>query len=170
MGFHATREHGQRLAHASTPSRRSIGSESTAALEQRRRDTARVEPLEVVGRGDGARRLVAPECRRLALDVASAPAPEVRDGEYWNVAEVRWVGVDGRIDDVHREMLPIDFDPFDVPHDRFVIERNDWAQCRVGRADAAQLGIFKGDLRGHWFIAGDLVRDFAALNQMEMRP
>lgn len=38
------------------------------------------------------------------------------------------------------------------------------------RRDAAKFGIFKGDLRGFWFIAGDLVRDVAALNKMEMLP
>jgi hypothetical protein len=90
--------------------------------------------------------------------------------EYWNAAEARWVRVDAQIDDVHREMLKVDFDPLDVPHDRFVIAGDAWGQCRAGQADASRFGIFKGDLRGPWFIAGDLVRDVAALNKMEMLP
>jgi hypothetical protein len=90
--------------------------------------------------------------------------------EYWNAAEARWVRVDAQIDDVHREMLKIDFDALDVPHDCFVIAGDAWAQCRAGQADASKFGIFKGDLRGLWFIAGDLVRDVAALNKMEMLP
>jgi hypothetical protein len=55
-----------------------------------------------------------------------------------------------------------------VPHDRFVIAGDAWAQCRACEADPAKFGIF--DLRGLWFIAGNLVRDVAALNNMEMLP
>lgn len=65
-------------------------------------------------------------------------------------------------------MLTLDFDPLDVPHDRFLIAGDAWAQCRAGEADAATFGIFVGEQRGLWFIAGDLVRDLAALNKMEM--
>ena len=42
--------------------------------------------------------------------------------------------------------------------------------CRMGEADPAKFGIFKGDLRGLWFIAGNLIRDVAALNKREMLP
>jgi hypothetical protein len=44
------------------------------------------------------------------------------------------------------------------------------AMCRAGEADPSKFGIFVGNLRGLWFIAGDLVRDLAALNKMEMLP
>jgi hypothetical protein len=49
-----------------------------------------------------------------------------------------------------------------------VIAADAWAQCRAGDADPSKFGIFKGDLRGLWFIAGNLVHDVAALNKMEM--
>ena len=90
--------------------------------------------------------------------------------EYWNDAEARWVLVDAQIDDVWRRHLEIDFDPLDVPRDRFVVAADAWTQCRAGEADASKFGIFQGDLRGLWFIAGNLVRDVAALNKMEMLP
>jgi hypothetical protein len=51
-----------------------------------------------------------------------------------------------------------------------VIAGDAWAQCRAGQAGAAKFGICKGDLRGRWFIAGNLVRDVAALNKLEMLP
>ena len=57
-----------------------------------------------------------------------------------------------------------------MPRDRFLIAGDAWAQCRAGEADPAKFGIFKGDMRGLWFIAGNLVRDVAALNKMEMLP
>ena len=88
--------------------------------------------------------------------------------EYWNAAKARWVRVDAQIDAAQRAALTIDFDVLDVPHDRFLIAADAWARCRAGEADASRFGIF--DLRGLWFIAGNLVRDLAALNNMEMLP
>jgi len=41
---------------------------------------------------------------------------------------------------------------------------------RQGRADPARYGIYRGNLRGLWFIAGNLVRDLAALNKVEVLP
>jgi hypothetical protein len=88
--------------------------------------------------------------------------------EYWNAAEAGWIRLEPQSDEVWRKMLKIDFDVFDVPPDRFVIAAVAWARCRAGDADPSRFGIFKGDLRGLWFIAGNLVHDVAALNKMEM--
>jgi len=88
--------------------------------------------------------------------------------EYWSATEARWIRIDAQIDDVQRAELKVDFDTLDVPHDRFVIAGDAWAQCRAGKTDPAKFGIF--DMRGLWFIAGNLVRDVAALNNMEMLP
>jgi hypothetical protein len=41
-------------------------------------------------------------------------------------------------------------------------------KCRKGEADPSKFGIFKGELRGLWFIAGNIVKDIAALNKMEL--
>jgi hypothetical protein len=90
--------------------------------------------------------------------------------EYWNEEAARWVLVDPQMDDVWRRKLDIDFDPLDVPRDRFVGAADAWGLCRAGEADQSKFGIFKGDLRGLWFIAGSLVRDVAALNKMELLP
>jgi hypothetical protein len=90
--------------------------------------------------------------------------------EYWNENDARWTLVDAQLDEVWRERLEIDFDPLDVPRDRFVVANDAWAQCRRGSADPSKFGIFKGDLRGLWFIAGCVMRDVAALNKMEVLP
>ena len=66
--------------------------------------------------------------------------------------------------------MKIDFDPLDVPRERFVVAGDAWMQCRTGKADPSKYGIFVGDLRGLWFIAGAVLRDVAALNRMEMLP
>jgi len=88
--------------------------------------------------------------------------------ERWSAEERRWILTDAQLDDVQRAALKIDFDPLDVPRDRFLVAGDAWAASRSGQADPARFGIFRGDLRGLWFVAGDLVRDLAALNGVEM--
>lgn len=90
--------------------------------------------------------------------------------EYWNKDQARWVRVDAQIDALQHEKLQPDFDVLDVPHNRFVIAGDAWAHSRSGQIDPSKFGfsfLFEG---GYWFIAGNLVRDFAALNNMEMLP
>jgi len=88
--------------------------------------------------------------------------------EYWNTSEERWVLVDAQIDELAQTKLKLDFDVLDVPRDRFVVAGDAWAQCRAGEADPSTFGIFH--MRGLWFIAGNVLRDLAALNNMEMLP
>lgn len=88
--------------------------------------------------------------------------------EYWNAADARWALADPQFDEVWRAKLKIDHDILDVPYDRFITAGHAWAQCRTGGADPSRFGIFKGEPRGLWCVAGNLVRDLAALNKMEM--
>ena len=88
--------------------------------------------------------------------------------EYWNATESRWVLVDPQFDEIWRQRLKINHDVLDVPRDRYLVGADAWAKCRGGEADASQFGIFRGGLRGMWFVAGVLIRDLAALNKMEM--
>jgi hypothetical protein len=86
--------------------------------------------------------------------------------EYWNGAA--WQLLDAQIDAAQRAMLQLQFDPLDVPRDQFRIASDAWQLCRAGRADPDKFGIFNE--KGYWFIAGNVIRDFAALNNMEMLP
>ena len=88
--------------------------------------------------------------------------------EFWKSTEGRWVLVDAQIDALQWATLKPDFDVLNVPRDRFVTAGDAWAQCRAGDADPSTFGIFA--MRGLWFIAGNLMRDLAALNNMEMLP
>lgn len=90
--------------------------------------------------------------------------------EYWNTAEARWVLVDPQFDAVWCEKLKVEHDILDVPRDRFIIASEAWTRCRTEKADPTKFGINFGNLRGLWFVAGNLVRDAAALNKMEMLP
>ena len=88
--------------------------------------------------------------------------------EYWNADKGRWVMVDAQLDALQRQVLEIAFDPCDVPRDQFLVGGKAWHVCRTGQADPEAFGIF--DMHGLWFIRGDLVRDFLALNKVEILP
>jgi hypothetical protein len=88
--------------------------------------------------------------------------------ETWDALKTRWVRVDAQLDDVQRSLFDVDFDPLDVPGDRFLDAGEAWARCRSGALDPDAFGIL--DLHGLWFVAGNVVRDAAALNNMEMLP
>jgi hypothetical protein len=91
--------------------------------------------------------------------------------EYWDREQCRWVLVDAQLDASQQKMFRIDFDPIDVPRDRFIIAADAWQMCRSGRADANNFGLsLVPHLRGLWYVVGNLVRDLAALNRMEMLP
>ncbi len=89
-------------------------------------------------------------------------------GEYWNAAEGRWVLVDAQMDALQSGVLQLPFDPLDVPRDQFISGGRAWQLCRAGQADPDTFGIH--DMSGLWFVRGNLVRDVAALNKMELLP
>jgi hypothetical protein len=86
--------------------------------------------------------------------------------EYWNGSA--WQLLDAQIDATQRSRLHLEFDTLNVPCDQFIIAGDAWQQCRSGRAEAKNFGIFQ--MRGLWFIAGNVLRDFASLNHEEMLP
>ena len=92
-------------------------------------------------------------------------------GEYWNADEGRWVLVDAQMDTVWQEKLNIDWNVLDVSRDGFLVAADAWTRCRKGEVNPEKFGIsFYPEMNGLWFIAGNLVRDVAALNKMEMLP
>ena len=90
--------------------------------------------------------------------------------EYWHAERGRWLLADPQFDELWRRNLKITHDVLNVPRDRFLVAADAWRKCRAGEADAATFGIVRGNLRGLWFVAGNLVRDVAALANMEMLP
>jgi hypothetical protein len=88
--------------------------------------------------------------------------------EYWSDAESRWIMVDAQLDNLQKEVLKIKFNTLDVPSYQFVTGGKAWLLCRAGQADPQKFGIFK--MRGMDFIRGDLIRDFLALNNLEILP
>jgi Transglutaminase-like superfamily len=90
--------------------------------------------------------------------------------EYWNAAQARWILVDAQMDPIQRNTFKLAFDPLDVPRDAFILAGDAWQMCRAGRADAKNFGLTHIREARLWFIAGNVVRDFASLNRMEALP
>lgn len=88
--------------------------------------------------------------------------------EYFDEAQRRWVLVDSQIDAPQRATFGIDFDTMDVPREKFLVAGDAWRLCRDGRADPQAFGVL--DMFGLWFIASNVIRDVAALNNREMLP
>lgn len=88
--------------------------------------------------------------------------------EYWHSGEGRWVQVDPQIDELQRDTLKLSFNPLDMPPGQFVLAGEAWQMCRAGKADPDHFGIF--EWHGWDFIKGNVLRDFLALNKVEVLP
>ncbi len=90
--------------------------------------------------------------------------------EYWNAIEKRWILVDAQLDAIQRKALNIDFNPLDTARNKFIIAGDAWQMCRSGLAEPAAFGLTHAHLQGLWFVAGNVLRDLASLNKMELLP
>jgi len=88
--------------------------------------------------------------------------------EYRNRAEARWIQVDAQLDALQVSVVKPDFDPLDVPRDRFLVAGNVWQQVRAGAIDALRCGI--AGMWGDWYVRGNLALDMAALQKVELLP
>jgi len=88
--------------------------------------------------------------------------------EYWNVKEERWVWVDAQLDAFQCEQLHVSFNPLDIKPGHFLTGGDAWLMCRRGAADPDCFGIF--DMHGWGFVRGNVLRDLAALNKVELLP
>jgi len=80
----------------------------------------------------------------------------------------RWRLLDPELSERVRAYFKIPFTPSDVPRDRFLTAGDVWLRVRRGALDPATCGLSSDGLHGAWFVAGNVVRDLAALNKREM--
>jgi Transglutaminase-like superfamily len=90
--------------------------------------------------------------------------------EYRDAATGRWTLADAQIDDVQRKAFGLGLDVLDLSRDDFLVAGDAWLRCRAGLADPCQFGLSQLDEAGYWWIAANLLRDVAALNNKEMLP
>lgn len=88
--------------------------------------------------------------------------------EYWTGE--RWRLVDGQLDDTQLATLRVDFDVTDVPRDAFLVAGDAWRRYRRGEAAGDRFGLTATNESGAWWIAGNLMRDAAALTKIELLP
>jgi hypothetical protein len=97
--------------------------------------------------------------------------------EYWDHEAGRWVRVDPQMDPFQQSYLGLDFSPMDIPAGKFLVSGEAWRLCRSKPEEAKRFGISANprdfgleNLYGLWFVRGNLLRDFAALNKVETVP
>ena len=56
----------------------------------------------------------------------------------------------------------------DLTNDNFLAAGKVWQLCRKGEVNPMKCGIM--DIHGLWFVRGQLLRDFAALNKIQLVP
>jgi len=88
--------------------------------------------------------------------------------EYWNADEKRWIMVDAQLDKFQCKTFKINFNPLDIPEGLFLTAGKAWQMCRMENVDPDKFGIF--DMHGLWIIRGNIIRDLASLNKMELLP
>ncbi|WP_051393265.1 transglutaminase domain-containing protein [Glycomyces arizonensis] len=90
--------------------------------------------------------------------------------ERWDAATDRWVLCDAQMDEVITPGLPVAIDPLDLTRDQFVVAGEAWRRYRAGAIDPDRCGLLDEGKSGPWWIAGNLIRDIAALAGTELLP
>ncbi len=90
--------------------------------------------------------------------------------EYWDEKKGKWLLADPQFDETWIRELKIVHDILDVPRDSYFVAGKAWIECRAGRLDPESFGLSREGLSGWWIIAGNIVKDAASLNKMEMLP
>lgn len=86
--------------------------------------------------------------------------------EHWDGA--RWVRLDAQLDDLQLAAVGTVENPADLAPGLFLSAGEAWQRCRRGEEEGDAFGIL--DMWGRWFIEGNVARDLAALNKVEMLP
>lgn len=90
--------------------------------------------------------------------------------EYWDERR-GWLLADAQLcDPLVMDFHKIEFNPMDIPRDRFLVAGAAWRAVRSGAADPRRFGVQLPDgtpLVGAWFVAGSVRLDLAALNKTE---
>lgn len=90
--------------------------------------------------------------------------------EYWNADTSRWILTDAQLTPELRAARGITFTPDNVPREQFAGAGDAWISYRNGELDPSRCGLGGEDQSGSWWIAGNLIRDVAALAKMELLP
>jgi transglutaminase superfamily protein len=88
--------------------------------------------------------------------------------EFWDGTGA-WRLLDAQVAGDHGD-YGVDIDPLNVPRDAFLVGGQAWQDCRTGRRNPDDFGVVRGEIAGMWEIQGNVIRDLASLNRLEMLP
>ncbi len=88
--------------------------------------------------------------------------------EIWQADGQKWLRVDGQLDEMQMERLKIKFDPLNLPAADFWLAGKAWQHIRNHEIDPMRFGIFQW--WGRDFVKASVIRDFLALNKVELMP
>jgi len=88
--------------------------------------------------------------------------------EYWDFEKETWIRVDAQLDSVQMGELHIDFDPQNVPENKFVSAGEVWQKGKIGKISSSDIGFSLLDEKGIWYAKENMIRDFMALNKCEI--
>ncbi len=88
--------------------------------------------------------------------------------EYWDRTGGGWRQVDAQLDALQLHVVKPDFDPLDVPRDRFLVAGDVWRKIGSGEIDGNTCGI--AEWWGDWYAVGNLTLDVASLQKVELLP
>ncbi|GHJ47797.1 hypothetical protein Cs7R123_51390 [Catellatospora sp. TT07R-123] len=109
---------------------------------------------------------------RVRVGFAGYFAPDFFDDhwvvEWWHGDG--WRLVDAQLAGGARAAYGSAVDHLDVPRDGFLVAGRAWQECRAGDRDPGTFGVHSVGLTGMWEVQGNLLRDLAALNGVEVLP
>jgi len=86
--------------------------------------------------------------------------------EYYDETANKWVAVDPMLDKTAIALNGIDFDPYNLPADKFIPAAKAWADSRAGKTDPK---LYRNqDVKGYEVLAAALLCDLAGLNKIEL--
>jgi hypothetical protein len=89
--------------------------------------------------------------------------------EVWDADRERWFLVDPEQGPELIAYNKLDFDPHDIPRDRFLVGGAAWALCRAGKADPDTFCGGPDDFfKGMWAVRARMLGDLLAFNRIEM--
>ena len=88
--------------------------------------------------------------------------------EYWSLEEKRWIQVDSQLNSWWKKQLGVVFNNLDLPKGKFFSGAEIWKLYREGKINPDKCGFsLKENSFGEWYIRGNMLRDFFALNNFE---
>ena len=90
--------------------------------------------------------------------------------EYWDKEQKAWQLVDPEIGDEEIKASNMIATLINIPEGEYLTAGEVWQLCRTGKADPDQFQAPVPGVKGWWFIRANVLKDFYALNKIELVP